>query len=117
MTEATAEINESVSTLKGKTRAYTAKLRLEVFTHYCGGPPRCQCPGCNTTYIEFLQLDHVTGNGAMHRKENNLGTGGARLWRWVRANGYPAGFQVLCRNCNGAKFNRPQCPLHGRDHI
>jgi len=34
MTEATAEINESVSTLKGKTRAYTAKLRLEVFrTH------------------------------------------------------------------------------------
>jgi hypothetical protein len=117
MTEATLEANESVSTLKAKTRAYTAKLRVEVFTHYCGGPPRCQCPGCNTTYIEFLQLDHVTGNGAMHRKENKLGTGGARLWRWVRANGYPAGFQVLCRNCNGAKFNRPQCPLHGRDHI
>jgi hypothetical protein len=97
-------------------RTYNAKLRLEVFTHYCGGEPRCQCLGCKTTFIEFLQLDHVIGNGAAHRKENNLGTGGARLWRWVRANGYPEGFQMLCRNCNGAKFTRTLCPLHGQPH-
>ncbi len=97
-------------------RKYNSKLRLEVFRHYCGGEPHCQCPGCDTTYIEFLQLDHVNGDGAAHRKENHLGTGGPRLWRWVRANGYPEGFQVLCRNCNGAKFTRPACPLAGQPH-
>src|SRR6266852_1276811 len=85
-------------------RAYNAKLRLEVFSHYCGGEPHCQCPGCRITFIEFLQLDHVAGDGAAHRKANGLGTGGPRLWRWVRANGYPEGLQVLCRHCTGAKF-------------
>jgi len=97
-------------------RKYTAKLRYEVFSHYCGGEPRCQCPGCETTFIEFLQLDHVAGNGAAHRKENNLGTGGARLWSFVKKRGYPPGFQVLCRNCNGAKFTRPACPCAGKPH-
>ena len=97
--------------------AYTNKLRHDVFSHYCGGgEPHCQCPGCGVTYIEFLQLDHKNGDGAAHRKENNLGTGAARLWRWARANGYPDIFQVLCRNCNGAKFTRDKCPLHGSPH-
>ena len=98
-------------------RTYNARLRLEVFTHYCGGAtPHCQCSGCKTSFIEFLQLDHMDGDGAAHRKANNLGTGGARLWRWVKAHAYPAGFQVLCRNCNGAKFTRPACPLNGQPH-
>jgi len=100
-----------------KARARTVALRYEVFSHYCGGgEPHCKCPGCTTRFIEFLQLDHVNGNGNAHRKENNLGTGGARLWAWVKKMGYPPGFQVLCRNCNGAKFTRPQCPLHGQEH-
>ena len=74
-----------------QARTYNSKLRYEVFSHYCGGEPHCQCPGCKTTFIEFLQLDHVNGDGAAHRKANDLGTGGPRLWRWVRANGYPTG--------------------------
>jgi len=53
-------------------RTYNGKLRYEVFSHYCGGEPHCQCPGCKTTFIEFLQLDHVNGDGAAHRKANNL---------------------------------------------
>jgi hypothetical protein len=98
-------------------RKYNDALRLEVFTHYCGGgTPHCQCPGCQTTYIGFLQLDHVNGDGAAHRKENNLGTGGPRLWRWLRANGYPEGFQVLCCNCNHGKFTGPACPMAGQPH-
>jgi len=73
-------------------RAYNARLRLEVFTHYCGGtPPHCQCPGCKTTAIEFLQLDHVDGDGAAHGNVNNLGTGGAKLWRWVKSTRLPCG--------------------------
>jgi len=91
-------------------------LRREVFEHYCGGEPHCQCPGCNVTFLGFLQLDHVNGNGRAHRQEHRLGTGADQLWRWVRANGYPPEFQVLCACCNVAKFNRPKCPLHGQPH-
>jgi hypothetical protein len=95
---------------------YSDKLRLEVFSHYCGGNPHCQCPGCTVTYIGFLQLDHVNGDGGAHRKANGLGTGGAKLWGWLKANGYPEGFQVLCCNCNHSKFNRPACALAGQAH-
>jgi hypothetical protein len=96
---------------------YRDKLRLEVFTHYCGGKePYCQCPGCRVTYIGFLQLDHVNGDGMAHRKKHNLGTGADRLWRWVRDNGYPPEFQVLCCNCNHSKFNGPACALARQPH-
>ena len=104
------------------------KLRYEVFSHYCGGvAPFCQCEGCRVDYMEFLQLDHLAGvvcvcgvaheTGNAHRKAHNLGTGADRLWRWARANGYPAMFQVLCCNCNHAKFNGPACPLFGKSHV
>jgi len=96
--------------------AGTNRLRHQVFSRYCGGTPHCQCPGCGVTYIEFLQLDHKNGDGAAHRKANGLGTGAARLWRWVRDNDYPDDYQVLCRNCNGAKFTGPACPLAGQPH-
>jgi hypothetical protein len=95
---------------------YTLNLRMEVFAHYCGGLPSCQCPGCRTSYIGFLTLDHVNGDGSTHRKTNNLGTGGARLWRWVRAKGYPPEFQVLCCNCNHSKFNGHACAMAGQEH-
>jgi hypothetical protein len=91
-------------------------LRCEVFSRYCGGTPRCMCPGCGVTFIEFLQMDHVAGDGAAHRKANKIGTGGARLWQLLKDQGYPPGFQVLCRNCNGAKFTRPACPLARQPH-
>lgn len=73
-------------------RAYRWKLRLEVFTKICGGTPCCQCPGCDVWYLGFLQLDHIDGKGAAHRLENKLGTGGAKLWKWARDNGYPPGY-------------------------
>lgn len=96
--------------------SYSERLRIEVFSHYCGGAPRCQCPGCTVDVLDFLQLDHVNGDGAAHRKANNLGTGAGRLWRWVRDNGYPADFQVLCCNCNHSKFNGKACKFAGHPH-
>src|SRR5271156_3643150 len=96
--------------------SYSERLRIEVFSHYCGGAPRCQCPGCTVDVLDFLQLDHVNGDGSAHRKANNLGTGGARLWQWVKDNGYPSEFQVLCCNCNHSKFNGKACKFAGHPH-
>jgi hypothetical protein len=101
-----------------RTLAHYHKIRLIVFTHYCGGKPCCQCPGCRTTYIGFLQLDHVKGDGKSHCKKHKLGFGGNRTWTWVLKNGFPEGFQVLCANCNstGGKRLKDQCPMHGKKH-
>ena len=106
--------------------AYSMRLRIEVFSHYCGGTPRCQCLSCDVNFIGFLQLDHLTGTvcicgvahktGTEHRKAHDLGTGSAQLWLWAKKNGYPPMFQVLCANCNKTKFTRPKCPLHGQAH-
>lgn len=97
----------------------TRQIQLEVLSHYCGGVPYCQCKGCRTTFIGFLHLDHVNGDGREHRRANGLPeTGGAVMWRWVRDNNYPDYFQVLCANCNGmgGKYRNKRCPMYGRKH-
>ena len=67
----------------------------------------CQC--CGEYRIEFLTIDHIDGNGAEHRREISA-QGGQSFYIWLRANKYPAGFQVLCFNCNAAKGYFGACP-------
>jgi hypothetical protein len=61
------------------------------------------------TEPKFLSLDHIENNGSVHRKEiKNRGSG---IFKWLRDNDYPAGFQVLCMNCNHGKAqNGGVCP-------
>ena len=68
------------------------------------------CACCGETEPLFLTIDHVRSDGAAHRKR--LGSlGGARFYKWLRDNGYPPGFQVLCMNCNhGRHRNGGKCP-------
>ncbi len=92
------------------------EIRKTVLDHY--GAPRCAC--CNELFnYEFLQLDHINGDGAAHRamlasstKKNNRGQGnaGAKLLGWIIRNNFPADFQVLCANCNFAKGDKKACP-------
>jgi len=86
------------------------KLRLEVFSHYGGNPPKCAC--CNETKIKFLTIDHINGGGYKHRKETGLYAD--KLYRWLRKNNYPEGYQILCWNCNmGRAHNNGVCPHRG----
>jgi hypothetical protein len=88
-------------------RKTLAKLREEVIQAY--GGPRCMC--CGETERAFLCIDHVNGGGYQHRKE--IGTGS--FYRWLRKNGFPTGFQVLCFNCNmGKLLNGGVCPHQAR---
>ena len=61
----------------------------------------CNC--CGEDKEVFLAIDHVANDGAEHRKKETAGHGGCNLYLWLRRNGYPEGFQVLCHNCNWAK--------------
>ena len=93
-------------------KRYLLKLRVEVFTHYSGNPPHCQCSNCNETEIKFLTIDHINGDGAKQRRQTGSGKhGGRNFYNWLKRNNYPEGFRVLCFNCNcGRQLNNGICP-------
>lgn len=81
------------------------KRRTEALRAYGGGVPACVC--CGETGLLFLSLDHVNGGGHQHRRE----TGGGGFYSWLKRHNYPAGFQILCHNCNlGRQLNGGICP-------
>lgn len=106
--------------LKGKYNATRAaygeawrdKQRIDAFNAY--GGPECVCCGENT--IEFLELDHINNDGAEHRRELKKSGKWNWIYRWVKRNNYPVGFQVLCCNCNRAKWLYGQCPHEVDDY-
>lgn len=80
--------------------------RRDVLRAYSGNPPRCVC--CGEDEERFLTIDHVNNDGSQQRKEVHQG---ALLYNWLKKNGWPEGFQILCYNCNlGRAHNRGKCP-------
>lgn len=81
------------------------RLRDETFEAY--GGYRCYC--CGETEPEFLTIDHIDGNGEVHRN-----SGARRIDYWLRKHNYPPGFRVACYNCNcsAGKTSNPdgKCP-------
>jgi hypothetical protein len=94
------------------------KARLDALIHYCGGKPHCQCPGCRTVFIGFLQFDHIDGLGSKHLGKNGKRISSSALRHYLRKNNYPEGYQILCNNCNGpgGKGTKKKCPMHGKPH-
>jgi hypothetical protein len=86
------------------------QLKIQAFEKYGG----CKCACCGVTDPEFLSLDHVNLDGGAHRREVSPGRkdwGGHHLFRLLRRQGYPPGYQVLCMNCNcGRTRNNGVCP-------
>lgn len=72
------------------------------------GGPVCAC--CGESHIECLQIDHVNGDGATHRREICGKNRSGNLYVWLRQNNYPPGFRVLCANCNFAISRLGRCP-------
>lgn len=89
-------------TRTGYNRRHYSALRRTVMANY---GDKCAC--CSEGTLEFLAIDHIDGGGNQHRTEVG---GGAKFLRWLRDNGYPAGFQILCHNCNLAKGFFGNCP-------
>lgn len=100
----------------GKYSEYNKKSNLKlkrlVIDAYGG---KCAC--CGEAELVFLTIDHVNDDGAEHRRQIAAEKGsrwlqaGAPTYRWLRDNGFPEGFQVLCANCNcGRHWNGGICP-------
>lgn len=78
------------------------KLKRAVYEHYDGA---CAC--CGETEILFMSVDHIHNDGAEHRK---VVGGSHTFYKWLIKNNFPAGFQMLCFNCNLAKGFFGVCP-------
>lgn len=91
---------------RDENRRCSQKIKDAVFAAY--GGYTCAC--CLETHShEFMSIDHVNGDGSKHKK-NGQRLKGVALYRWLKDNNYPTGFQVLCHNCNGAKQTGQECP-------
>ena len=73
-------------------------LKLEVLGHYgVHGVARCTWPGCDIHDQDMLTLDHIHGGGTEHRKSGGCNAG-VILYRKLRHQDYPNGYQTLCFN-------------------
>jgi hypothetical protein len=105
--------NEILAKVLPLQRERRKQIKKIILKHYGGDPPKCAC--CGEAHIEFLTIDHIQGAGNKQRRELFGGTGGGdRFYSWLIKNNFPDGFQVLCRNCNGAKEKDEKrfCPVH-----
>ena len=82
------------------------QLKRTLIYHYSQGQMTCGC--CGFGEFDTLTLDHVSGGG---RESYRAVFGGSNrmLYEWVRKNGMPEGFQILCANCNASKRDRGAC--------
>lgn len=90
---------------------YQRRLRTRALKHYS---PSLSCRICGCRDLKALTIDHMRGNGADQRRG---GIKGYRFYLWLRRNGYPKGYQILCMNCQIMKrrerkeWKRPGSPL------
>lgn len=82
------------------------KLRSAMVQAYGGA---CSC--CRETELQFLTLEHIKGDGKLHRA---LVGEGAPVWRDLKRQGWPKdGFTILCWNCHMSTRNGRACPHKG----
>lgn len=103
-----------------RTRARERRLYLRRlgFTHY-----GWECLCCGVSIEAFLTFDHINNNGAAYRQANGYRVANRRgksfptdkLMRELQKQGWPMNeVQVLCMNCNMARFRLGSCPHGGK---
>lgn len=84
-------------------------LRRDILEHYSGTIP-AQCIQCGERRYQCLELDHINDDGAEHGKRLCKAEGhrayrgvNSYIYRDIKKNNYPAGYQTLCANCHSIK--------------
>lgn len=78
-------------------------MKKMIISFYSKGESTCAC--CTENNIEFLSVDHIKGDGNIHRREI-----GSSLYTWLVRNKMPEGFRILCMNCNHSYGHYGMCP-------
>lgn len=100
MRKARAKSNPAGELVKAKR--FRDKIRLAVIEAYGGV---CVC--CGEDESVFLTIDHVE---PIRRRDRSGSESGYALCFKLRKANYPAGYQILCFNCNHAKGTKVECP-------
>jgi len=87
-------------THKTEIEKHQLDIKIEVLTHYGNG--KCACVKCGFDNTKALSIDHINGHGNTHRRNSNL-SGGLEMYRWLKKNNFPEGYQTLCMNCQMIK--------------
>ena len=86
-----------------RKRQWYLDRKTWVLDHYSDGTHACMC--CGERELVFLCLDHVRNDGSKMRRQYKRNG----IWE-ATARGLPEDFQVLCFNCNRAKYLQGFCP-------
>jgi len=69
-------------------------VKLQVLEQYGNS-----CNHCGENNQEFLTIDHINNDGAIHRKNTT------NIYTFLKRNNFPKeNFQILCYNCNYFKY-------------
>lgn len=74
------------------------QIKRDVLAHYGNG--KLACVKCGENRLACLSADHINGEGNTHRR---LVGKGNMVYRWLKKNNYPDGYQTLCMNCQFIK--------------
>lgn len=86
---------------KAYTKAYYSKQRRIVLNGYGS---KCAC--CGESEEAFLTIDHVKGGGSKERKRYSSWT----ILNNIIKSKFSKDYQLLCFNCNWAKYKLGCCP-------
>lgn len=84
-----------------KQRESFRRRRIEAINLYGG---KCTC--CGESETDFLSFDHINNDGAQQRKR--IAPGGHLFGYLLKHK--PSDIQVLCHNCNMARYFYGVCP-------
>ena len=102
LAHAKATYHRYIDLYRAKGRRRNAALKLNVITYY--SQDKLVCAKCNENRMDCLSIDHINGLGTQNRKA--LHRSGSTFYQWLKSNGHPDGFQVLCMNCQFIKKKR-----------
>jgi len=83
-------------------RRFAAKV--EILTYYGNGNPVCVT--CGESRLACLSLDHINNNGAEERRSR--AKYGYNIYKHLKAQSFPSGYQTLCMNCQFIKAHERQ---------
>jgi len=95
------DISPELIKTKFSSKESSLKTKLRIINKY---GKMCTCCGDND--YNHLALDHINNDG---NKERELFGTGYNFYRHVIRNNYPDKYQLLCHNCNSAKFMFGKC--------
>ncbi len=81
-----------------KTKQRHQKLKVVVLTHYGNG--KLACMRCGFGDVHALSIDHISGGGNNERRKMR---GSGQLYKFLKGNNFPRGYQTLCMNCQFIK--------------